>query len=423
MSPSRSFQGLILALERFWAEWGCVLLQPYDMEVGAGTFHPATTLRALGPKPWNAAYVQPSRRPKDGRYGENPNRLQHYYQFQVILKPSPSDMQELYLKSLFAIGIDPAIHDIRFVEDDWESPTLGAWGLGWECWCDGMEVSQFTYFQQVAGFECRPVSGELTYGLERLAMYVQGVENVFDLNFNGREDERKVTYGDIFLQAEQEYSRHNFESADVEMLFEQFRMAEAACRKYLDDGWVMEGNVRRQRMVRRRLGELIRQGVDQLVRMRLLHRFRDLIDKPDVDARLAPAEFLDHRLTVVALAPVAGVVLRDRRDRRLGVLLKISVHLIDRELQHVRIRQAALHVTIRPLALDEREIFRMRVEQFRRHEMIKCVDELRVDHLAAGRLIEMLVLPVDLQMGGPIFVERLGEVRLAIFERRTAVNV
>ena len=187
MRPERSFQGLILALQRYWADWGCVILQPYDMEVGAGTFHPATTLRALGPKPWNAAYVQPSRRPKDGRYGENPNRLQHYYQLQVILKPSPDDLQELYLKSLYAIGIDPKLHDIRFVEDDWESPTLGAWGLGWECWCDGMEVSQFTYFQQVAGFECAPVSGELTYGLERLAMYVQGVENVFDLNFNGRD--------------------------------------------------------------------------------------------------------------------------------------------------------------------------------------------------------------------------------------------
>ena len=237
MRPERSFQGLILALQRYWADWGCVILQPYDMEVGAGTFHPATTLRALGPKPWNAAYVQPSRRPKDGRYGENPNRLQHYYQLQVILKPSPDDLQELYLKSLYAIGIDPKIHDIRFVEDDWESPTLGAWGLGWECWCDGMEVSQFTYFQQVAGFECAPVSGELTYGLERLAMYVQGVENVFDLNFNGRDGAQRVSYGDVFLQAEQEYSRHNFEYADTDMLFEQFRMAEAACNKYLDAGW------------------------------------------------------------------------------------------------------------------------------------------------------------------------------------------
>ena len=237
MRPDRSFQGLILALQRYWADQGCVILQPYDMEVGAGTFHPGTTLRALGPRPWNAAYVQPSRRPKDGRYGENPNRLQHYYQLQVILKPSPGDLQDLYLKSLYAIGIDPMLHDIRFVEDDWESPTLGAWGLGWECWCDGMEVSQFTYFQQVAGFECAPVSGELTYGLERLAMYVQGVENVFDLNFNGREGAQKVTYGDVFLQAEQEYSRHNFEYADTDMLFEQFRMAEAACKKYLAAGW------------------------------------------------------------------------------------------------------------------------------------------------------------------------------------------
>ncbi|MEJ0075619.1 MAG: glycine--tRNA ligase subunit alpha [Alphaproteobacteria bacterium] len=237
MSPKNSFQGLILTLQRYWADHGCVVLQPYDMEMGAGTFHPATTLRALGPKPWNAAYVQPSRRPKDGRYGENPNRLQHYYQYQVILKPSPPDLQDLYLKSLYAIGIDPAVHDLRFVEDDWESPTLGAWGLGWECWCDGMEVSQFTYFQQVAGFECKPVAGELTYGLERLAMYVQGVENVYGLNFNGREGADKVTYGDIFLQAEQEYSRHNFEYADTEMLFAQFRQAEGACRKYLDDGW------------------------------------------------------------------------------------------------------------------------------------------------------------------------------------------
>jgi glycyl-tRNA synthetase alpha chain len=248
MRPKNSFQGLILTLQRYWADHGCVILQPYDMEMGAGTFHPATTLRALGPKPWNAAYVQPSRRPKDGRYGENPNRLQHYYQYQVILKPSPPGLQDLYLKSLYAIGIDPTIHDLRFVEDDWESPTLGAWGLGWECWCDGMEVSQFTYFQQVAGFECRPVAGELTYGLERLAMYVQGVENVYDLNFNGREGPEKVTYGDIFLQAEQEYSRHNFEFADTEMLFKQFVMAEGACRKYLDDGWKAGHNSKRHVM-------------------------------------------------------------------------------------------------------------------------------------------------------------------------------
>jgi glycyl-tRNA synthetase alpha chain len=245
MRPERSFQALILTLQRFWAERGCVILQPYDMEMGAGTFHPATALRSLGPKPWTAAYVQPSRRPKDGRYGENPNRLQHYYQFQVILKPSPLDIQDLYLQSLSEIGIDQKLHDIRFVEDDWESPTLGAWGLGWECWCDGMEVSQFTYFQQVAGFECAPVSGEITYGLERLAMYVQGVDRVFDLNFNGKTGNDKVTYGDVFLQAEQEYSRYNFEQADARMLFEQFKMAEAACRKLVEAGWVVDGNSRR----------------------------------------------------------------------------------------------------------------------------------------------------------------------------------
>ncbi|HLH51170.1 MAG TPA: glycine--tRNA ligase subunit alpha [Roseiarcus sp.] len=236
LDPTRSFQGLILALQGFWARQGCVILQPYDMEVGAGTFHPATTLRSLGPKPWKAAYVQPSRRPKDGRYGENPNRLQHYYQFQVILKPSPDDLQQLYLDSLKAIGVDSALHDIRFVEDDWESPTLGAWGLGWECWCDGMEVSQFTYFQQVAGFECAPVSGELTYGLERLATYVQGVDSVYDINFNGRDGAERITYADVFRQAEQEYSRHNFEYADTELLFRHFRDAEGECRALLEKG-------------------------------------------------------------------------------------------------------------------------------------------------------------------------------------------
>ena len=235
MDPRNSFQGLILTLQQFWASQGCVILQPYDMQMGAGTFHTATTLRALGPRPWNAAYVQPSRRPKDGRYGENPNRLQHYYQFQVILKPSPDDIQALYLQSLEQIGLDSALHDIRFVEDDWESPTLGAWGLGWECWCDGMEVSQFTYFQQVAGFECNPVPGEITYGLERLAMYVQGVENVYDLNFNGGGND-KVTYGDVFLQNEQEQSRYNFEYADTDMLFRHFADAEAECRALLDKG-------------------------------------------------------------------------------------------------------------------------------------------------------------------------------------------
>jgi glycyl-tRNA synthetase alpha chain len=236
LDPARSFQGLILRLQIFWAAQGCAILQPYDIEVGAGTFHPATVLRALGPLPWRAAYVQPSRRPKDGRYGDNPNRLQHYYQFQVILKPSPENLQELYLGSLKAIGIDVSLHDIRFVEDDWESPTLGAWGLGWECWCDGMEVSQFTYFQQVAGIECAPVAGELTYGLERLAMYVQGVENVYDLNFNGREGDEKLTYGDVFKQAEQEYSRYNFEYADTDMLFRHFADAEAECKALLEKG-------------------------------------------------------------------------------------------------------------------------------------------------------------------------------------------
>ena len=221
----KTFQGLILTLQNYWAAQGCVILQPYDMEVGAGTFHWATTLRALGSKPWNAAYVQPSRRPTDGRYGENPNRLQHYYQFQVILKPSPPDLQDLYLGSLAAIGLDAADHDIRFVEDDWESPTLGAWGLGWEVWCDGMEVSQFTYFQQVGGFDCRPVSGELTYGLERLAMYVQGVDHFRDLDWNGA----GVNYGDVYGQAEREYSTYNFEGRDTEKLFRHFQDAEEAC--------------------------------------------------------------------------------------------------------------------------------------------------------------------------------------------------
>jgi glycyl-tRNA synthetase alpha chain len=229
-NPETSFQALILKLQAYWARQGCVILQPYDMEVGAGTFHWATTLRALGPKPWKAAYVQPSRRPKDGRYGENPNRLQHYYQFQVILKPSPADSQELYLGSLKEIGIDPARHDIRFVEDDWESPTLGAWGLGWEVWCDGMEVSQFTYFQQVGGIECDPVSTELTYGLERLIMYVQGVENVYDLDFNGH----GMSYGDVYLQAEQQYSAYNFECANTDLLFQHFKDAELECAALLD---------------------------------------------------------------------------------------------------------------------------------------------------------------------------------------------
>jgi len=249
LRPTTSFQDLILTLQQYWAEQGCAILQPYDMEVGAGTFHPATTLRALGPKAWNAAYVQPSRRPKDGRYGDNPNRLQHYYQFQVIMKPSPADLVDLYLESLSRIGIDPELHDIRFVEDDWESPTLGAWGLGWEVWCDGMEVTQFTYFQQVGGFDCNPVSGEITYGLERLAMYVQGVDRVFDLNFNGRQDARKLSYGDVFLQAEQEYSRFNFEYADTDMLLQHFRDAEQECQALLAAGAPATGaNDRRHKL-------------------------------------------------------------------------------------------------------------------------------------------------------------------------------
>jgi glycyl-tRNA synthetase alpha chain len=217
-----TFQEIIMKLQKFWSDQGCVILQPYDMEVGAGTFHPATTLRSLGPKHWKAAYVQPSRRPTDGRYGENPNRLQHYYQFQVIIKPSPEDIQKLYLKSLSAIGIAYKDHDIRFVEDDWESPTLGASGLGWEVWCDGMEITQFTYFQQMAGFECKPVSSEITYGLERICMYIQNKNNVYDLDWNNE----GVKYGDVFLQAEKEFSAYNFEHANTDSLFDQFTKVE-----------------------------------------------------------------------------------------------------------------------------------------------------------------------------------------------------
>lgn len=220
-----TFQELILRLQNFWANHGCVVLQPLDMEVGAGTFHPATFLRALGPENWNAAYVQPSRRPADGRYGENPNRLQHYYQFQVVMKPSPADFQGLYLDSLQSLGIDPLEHDIRFVEDNWESPTLGAWGLGWEVWLNGMEVTQFTYFQQAGGLECLPVTGEITYGLERIAMYLQGVESVYDLVW-AKTPAGKVSYGDVFLQNEVEMSTYNFEEADVEQLFLSFDFAE-----------------------------------------------------------------------------------------------------------------------------------------------------------------------------------------------------
>jgi glycyl-tRNA synthetase alpha chain len=231
-----TFQGLILALQQYWAEQGCVILQPLDMEVGAGTFHPATFLRSIGPETWNAAYVQPSRRPTDGRYGENPNRLQHYYQFQVVMKPSPLELQELYLGSLKYLGLDPLVHDIRFVEDNWESPTLGAWGLGWEIWLNGMEVTQFTYFQQAGGLECYPVTGELTYGLERIAMYLQEVDSVYDLVWAIAPDGSRVSYGDVYLQNEKEQSAYNFEMADVPALFAAFDHQESECAKLLEAG-------------------------------------------------------------------------------------------------------------------------------------------------------------------------------------------
>ena len=224
-----SFQDIIMNLQKFWGKNGCVILQPYDIEVGAGTFHPATTLRSLGPKPWKAAYVQPSRRPTDGRYGENPNRLQHYYQYQVIIKPSPKNIKQLYLKSLAAIGIDVKNHDIRFVEDDWESPTLGAAGLGWEVWCDGMEITQFTYFQQMTGMECKPVPVEITYGLERLCMFVQGKNSVFDLDWNSE----GVKYKEVFFQAEKEFSAYNFEFANTDKLLQNFENSENECKSLL----------------------------------------------------------------------------------------------------------------------------------------------------------------------------------------------
>jgi glycyl-tRNA synthetase alpha chain len=230
-----TFQGLILALQDYWAQQGCVILQPYDMEMGAGTFHPATFLRSIGPEPWRAAYVQPSRRPTDGRYGENPNRLQHYYQFQVLLKPSPDNIQELYLGSLKLLGFDPLVHDIRFVEDNWESPTLGAWGLGWEVWLNGMEVTQFTYFQQVGGLDCRPVSGEITYGLERLAMYMQNVQSVYDLVWT-KGPQGVVTYGDVYHQNEVEQSTYNFEHANIDALFHQFDVCESESQRMIEAG-------------------------------------------------------------------------------------------------------------------------------------------------------------------------------------------
>ncbi|MBV1897850.1 MAG: glycine--tRNA ligase subunit alpha [Cycloclasticus pugetii] len=230
-----TFQGLILALQEYWANQGCAILQPLDLEVGAGTFHPATFLRAIGPEPWSTAYVQPSRRPTDGRFGENPNRLQHYYQFQVLIKPSPIDIQDLYLGSLSHLGLDMLEHDIRFVEDNWESPTLGAWGLGWEVWLNGMEVTQFTYFQQVGGLDCRPVSGEITYGLERIAMYIQGVESVYDLVWT-KTNKGVVTYGDVFHQNEVEQSAYNFDHANIDAMFKQFDECEQACNLLIEKG-------------------------------------------------------------------------------------------------------------------------------------------------------------------------------------------
>jgi glycyl-tRNA synthetase alpha chain len=238
-AKEKSFQSIILKLQSFWSQQDCVILQPYDMEMGAGTFHPGTTLRTLGPDPWRTAYVQPSRRPTDGRYGENPNRVQHYYQFQVILKPSPQESQELLLDSLKAIGIDPLLHDIRFVEDNWEGPTLGASGLGWEVWCDGQEIVQFTYFQQLGGMECNPVPVELTYGLERCAIVVQEHESMFDLDWNGGEGDRKITYGDIFSRNEQEYSAFNFEYANTEKLFHEFKAAEEESQFLLEKNLVI----------------------------------------------------------------------------------------------------------------------------------------------------------------------------------------
>ncbi|MDC0053876.1 glycine--tRNA ligase subunit alpha [Gammaproteobacteria bacterium] len=239
-APPDTFQDLIAILQNYWAGKGCVIMQPLDMEVGAGTFHPATFLRSIGPELWNSAYVQPSRRPTDGRYGENPNRLQHYYQFQVVMKPSPKDFQELYLGSLQAVGVDTLIHDVRFVEDNWESPTLGAWGLGWEVWLNGMEVSQFTYFQQVGGLECYPVTGEITYGLERIAMYLQGVDSIYDLIWAHGPD-GDVTYGDVFLQNEVEMSTFNFEYADVDFLFSAFDQYEKDCRRLIDNNLPLPG--------------------------------------------------------------------------------------------------------------------------------------------------------------------------------------
>ena len=297
-----TFQGLILALQQFWAEQGCVVLQPLDMEVGAGTFHPGTFLRAIGPENWNAAYVQPSRRPADGRYGENPNRLQHYYQFQVVMKPSPDNILDLYLESLKRLGFDPLVHDIRFVEDNWESPTLGAWGLGWEVWLNGMEVTQFTYFQQVGGIECYPVTGEITYGLERLAMYIQGVNSVYDLIWTRSPSGSVVTYGDVFHQNEVEMSRYNFEQANVEKLFELFDYYEAESQKLIANGLPLPA----YEMVMKASHSFnlldARKAISVTERQRFILRVRAL-------ARAVAQAYFDARLALGF--PLASAALRD----------------------------------------------------------------------------------------------------------------
>ncbi len=273
--PLLSFQDLILELQQFWAQQGCVIVQPYDMQMGAGTFHPATFLRAVGPEPWSAAYVQPSRRPTDGRYGDNPFRLQHYYQYQVVIKPSPDDIQDVYLASLSAIGIDPTVHDIRFVEDNWESPSLGAWGLGWEVWLNGMEITQFTYFQQVGGLECRPVTGEITYGLERLAMYLQDVESIFDIMWTDGPLGR-ITYRDVFHQNEVEQSRYNFELADIDSLFHAFDLAEHECQRLIELGLALPAY--EQMLTASHTFNLLdaRQAISVSERQRFILRVRDM---------------------------------------------------------------------------------------------------------------------------------------------------
>ncbi|MFQ6006716.1 MAG: glycine--tRNA ligase subunit alpha [Woeseia sp.] len=299
-----TFQDLILALQQFWAEQGCVIAQPYDMQMGAGTFHPATFLRAVGPEPWSCAYVQPSRRPTDGRYGDNPFRLQHYYQYQVVIKPSPDDFQDIYLESLAAIGVDPTVHDIRFVEDNWESPTLGAWGLGWEVWLNGMEITQFTYFQQVGGLECRPVTGELTYGLERLAMYLQDVENIFDIVWSGG-PLGCISYRDVYHQNEVEQSTYNFERADIDSLFNTFDVAEHECQRLI--GLNLALPAYEQMLAASHTFNLLdaRQAISVSERQRYILRVRDMA-KSVAEAYYASREALGFPMLAHAEQPKAG---------------------------------------------------------------------------------------------------------------------